>query len=254
MLEPGYRIVAATGLDPGDREYQQDQLCLLIHPRHTGCILGVVADGMGGLSGGRKAADQVVLTAQQLFERFDLDDSPSGFLDQFVSEAHLVIRLIALASAEEPHSTVAAFLLMPDGSCQWVHCGDSRLYHYRGSRLVQRTLDHSYVQRLVEQGELDADDLRFDPRSNLLLHCLGTDHQPESDQQALGQIQAGDTLLACSDGLWHHFDNDELGEIVAELPPKEACQFLVQKARSRAQGRSDNISVILVRLEAIQPS
>ena len=65
MAEPGYRIVAATGLDPGDREYQQDQLCLLIHPRHTGCILGVVADGMGGLSGGRKAADQVVLTAQQ---------------------------------------------------------------------------------------------------------------------------------------------------------------------------------------------
>ena len=65
----GYRLSATTGLHRGDRAYQQDQVEVLAHDRAPGCLLAVLADGMGGKSGGRKAADQVLLTAQQLFER-----------------------------------------------------------------------------------------------------------------------------------------------------------------------------------------
>ena len=70
-MTKGYRITASTGIHKGDRDYQQDQVALLSHARVNGCILGVVADGMGGRSGGRKASDQVMLTSRQLFERFD---------------------------------------------------------------------------------------------------------------------------------------------------------------------------------------
>ena len=56
-MDKGYRLSAATGLHKGDRDYQQDQVALLTHARATGCVLGVVADGMGGRTGGRKAAD-----------------------------------------------------------------------------------------------------------------------------------------------------------------------------------------------------
>ena len=70
-MSSSYRIQAATGIHRGDREYQQDQVLLMAHPYAKGCILGVVADGMGGRSGGRKASDQVMLTARQLFERFE---------------------------------------------------------------------------------------------------------------------------------------------------------------------------------------
>ena len=66
----GYRLSATTGLHRGDRAYQQDQVQILPHGRVPGCVMGVLADGMGGKSGGRKAADQVILTAQQLFERY----------------------------------------------------------------------------------------------------------------------------------------------------------------------------------------
>ena len=66
----GYRLVAATGIHKGDRAYQQDQVEIIAHPRVTGCALGLLADGMGGKSGGRKASDQVVLTARQIFERY----------------------------------------------------------------------------------------------------------------------------------------------------------------------------------------
>ncbi len=78
-MSKGYRIHASTGIHRGDRDYQQDQVCLLHHARIDGCLLGVVADGMGGRSGGRKASDQVMLTTRQLFDRFDPQvDDPSA--------------------------------------------------------------------------------------------------------------------------------------------------------------------------------
>src|SRR5512134_4178075 len=104
----GYRLTASTGIHKGDREYQQDQVALISHPRATGCVLGIVADGMGGRSGGRKASDQVMMTARQLFERYspEHDDAPS-LLKQIAQEAHIVIKLTAVSSEQEPHSTLA---------------------------------------------------------------------------------------------------------------------------------------------------
>ncbi|MDH4053343.1 MAG: protein phosphatase 2C domain-containing protein, partial [Rubrivivax sp.] len=114
MSAAPYRLTAATGLHRGDRAYQQDQVEILMHPRVPGCALAVLADGMGGKSGGRKAADQVLLTARQLFERFvPGTDSAAAMLRQLVQEAHLMIKLTAITAEEEPHSTVVAILLTP---------------------------------------------------------------------------------------------------------------------------------------------
>ncbi len=249
-MSNGLRIQATTGLDRGDRDYQQDQLRLLTHARVAGCLLGVVADGMGGRSGGRKASDQVMLTAQQLFERYDpATDTPQDFLGQLVDESHLVIRLTAVSAEEEPHSTLAAFLLNPGGDCHWVHAGDSRIYHFRNGQLQHRTHDHSLVQMLVERGELTEKEAQLDPRSNILMGCLGADKPPPKTFHQIPKMQAGDVLLACSDGLWHYFLTEELGKTVALLTPKEACPFLIQKAKQRAEGTGDNISVILMKWE-----
>jgi len=153
----GFRISASTGLHKGDRAYQQDQIELLVHPRIPGCALGLVADGMGGKSGGRTAADQVVMTARQVFERFSPQrDDPTAMLTSLVVESHLMIKLTAITAEEEPHSTLAAFLVMPSRQAFTVHAGDSRIYHFHNGRLVKRTMDHSYVQTLVRQGKLSA--------------------------------------------------------------------------------------------------
>ena len=81
----GHRLSAATAIHSGDRTYQQDQATFIAHRDVAGCALGVLADGMGGKSGGRKASDQVVLTAQQLFERFSPSrDNPMEALKQLV--------------------------------------------------------------------------------------------------------------------------------------------------------------------------
>ena len=124
-----FRIVASTGLHRGDRAYQQDQVDVLKHERVTGCVLAIVADGMGGKSGGRKAADQVLLTAKQIFDRFvPSEDDASEMLKQLIKESHLMIKLTAITAEEEPHSTVAAYLLTPDLQCAVAHAGDSRVY------------------------------------------------------------------------------------------------------------------------------
>jgi PPM family protein phosphatase len=248
----GYRISASTGIHKGDREYQQDQVVVLNHPRVNGCIMAVVADGMGGRSGGRKASDQVMLTAQQLFERFSPErDDPPSLLRQLVEEAHLVIKLTAISAEQEPHSTVSAFLINPTGECHWVHAGDSRIYHYHGNKMVKRTLDHSYVQTLVDKGEITEEEANSHPQSNILMGCLGTDDEPPMDFHYIPSLRPGDVLMTCSDGVWHYFSPAELGSVLSALTPRESTEFLIDKARTRARGAGDNLSIAVIKLEPL---
>lgn len=248
----GYRLSATTGIHRGDRAYQQDQVGVYAHTRVPGCVMAVLADGMGGKSGGRKAADQVLLTAQQLFDRYSPSrDDPSQTLKQLVLEAHLMIKLTAITSEEEPHSTVAAFLISPGRECDVIHAGDSRIYHFRNAELVSRSVDHSYVQRLVDERQITEEEANTHPQSNLLTGCLGTSQDPPVSQQHIDRLEIGDTILSCSDGLWHYFTPRELGAIVHALPPREATEMLVGKARQRARGGGDNLSLALVRVEPL---
>lgn len=251
-MTKGYRLTASTGIHKGDRDYQQDRVALLNHPRVNGCVLGIVADGMGGRSGGRKASDQVIMTAKQLFERYAPEsDDASALLQQIAREAHVVIRLTAISAEEEPHSTVAAFLINSGGDCHWAHAGDSRIYHYHAGKLVRKTVDHSYVQLLVKRGEISEDQANSHPQSNILMACLGTETDPPVDLHFIPKLRAGDCLLVCSDGVWHYYSDAELGEILARLPAREASEFLIEKARSRAMGGGDNLSLVVVKLESL---
>ena len=252
-MSQAFRLTASTGIHRGDRDYQQDQVTLLSHPRFNGCVLGVVADGMGGRSGGRKASDQVMMTARQLFERYSPEtDDAAALLKNMVQEAHIVIRLTAFTAEQEPHSTIAAFLINPRGDCHWVHAGDSRIYHFQSGHLVHRTTDHSYVQALVDRGEITEAEANTHPHANILLGCLGTESDPPIAEHRISQLKPGDVLLACSDGVWHYFSPSELAAVLESLTPREATEFLVEKARSRSRGGGDNLSLIVVKIEALE--
>ncbi len=252
IIAPGYRLSAATGMHRGDRPYQQDQVEFIAHDRTPGCALAVLADGMGGKSGGRKAADQVIMVARQLYQPFaPLAEDPEALLKQMVIESHQMIRLTAMTAEEEPHSTIAAFMIGPDRQCHVAHAGDSRVYHFRGADMASRTFDHSLVQRMVDEGRIREEDANTHPQSNLLTGCLGTSQDPPLAVLALGELEVGDTLLACSDGLWHYFTPKELGAILHSLTPRDASEMLVAKARQRARGGGDNISLALARVETL---
>jgi len=252
-MTQGFRLAAATGLHKGDRAYQQDQVLMMSHPRVPGCMLCVIADGMGGRSGGRKASDQVLMTARQLFSRYSPErDSSTAVLQQLLEDAHTVIKLTALSSEQEPHSTLAAFLMNPKGDCAWIHAGDSRIYHFQDGQLVTRTRDHSYVQVLIDRGEISEAEANVHPKGNILLGCLGmTSMPPPIEPHYIPMMQPGDLLMACSDGLWHYFSPEELASVLYAEPPREAVEILVGEARRRARGSGDNISIAVVKLEAL---
>jgi serine/threonine protein phosphatase PrpC len=248
-----FRFSAATGLHRGDRAYQQDQVEIIAHPRISGSVLAIVADGMGGKSGGRKAADQVLLTGRQIFERFvPGQDEAAEMLRQMVLESHLMIKLTAITSEEEPHSTLAAFCVGPGLACDVVHAGDSRVYHFRGAELMRRTIDHSFVQRLIDEGKITEEAANTHPQSNLLTGCLGTHADPPVALWHLDRLEYGDSMLACSDGLWHYFTPREIGAILHALPPREASEMLISKARQRARGGGDNLSLALARIDPLR--
>ena len=222
----------------------------MTQPRARGCVLGVVADGMGGKSGGRKASDQVLLVSRQLFDRFVPSDDPAEMLRQIVTESHLMIKLTAISSEQEPHSTLATFLIQADLRCDVAHAGDSRVYHFRGAEVAWRTKDHSYVQRLVDEGRLSPAEAENHPQSNLLVGCLGASADPPIALHRIDALQVGDSMMACSDGVWHYFTSGELGAMVQSMPPREAAEAIIAKARERARGGGDNLSLALVRVEA----
>jgi serine/threonine protein phosphatase PrpC len=117
--------------------------------------------------------------------------------------------------------------------------------------VVFRTVDHSYVQTLVNQGEISEEEAMEHPHANILMGCLGTDHEPPVDIHVVSQLGVGDALMSCSDGVWHYFTPEELANAVTMLSPREACEFLIEKARSRANGAGDNLSLSIVKLEPL---
>jgi PPM family protein phosphatase len=247
------KIDVSSGTHIGDREEQQDRVAIIPHKHLPGVALAVVADGMGGHTGGAMAAQQVISTAQQIFANFSSkDDSPQKLLTSIVHESHLIITLSSYTSEAEPHSTVVAMLLQP-GRADWAHVGDTRLYHYRKGALVQRTLDHSYVEQLYKEGKITAEERDTHPQKNILIHCLGGENPPLISYGETAELLDGDCFLMCSDGLWAYFPDEEMGKILDEEPPRSASEKLIAAARVRARGRGDNLTLSIIKYAYIEP-
>ena len=243
-------IDACVAQHQGDRKEQQDCAALLPHPRERGVLLAVVADGMGGHSGGALAAQQVIHTCGNNLERYSpRSESPRELLGASLAEAHLLIRASRFINEKDPHSTAVLLLVEPERA-SWAHCGDSRLYFLRGERTVAQTRDHSYVERLLANGRITADQALAHPQRNVLTTSLGGDCEPSIDYAQATDLRSGAAFLLCSDGLWNYFGAAELGAVIATHTASAACAILLERARLRAHGEGDNVSLVVVKLHA----
>ncbi len=243
-----YQLSACTAQHIGDREEQQDRLTLLKHPRLKGYVMAVVADGMGGRTGGGIAAEQVINTCSQLFNSFQELESLPDMLASAVLEAHSVIKLLSLAEEKEPHSTMVMMVTTPT-SFHWVHVGDSRLYLFRDGAMKEVTCDHSFVIDAILAGKLTPEQAAVHPNRNMLTSALGMSTVPRYTLGEWLSPQAGDTFLIASDGLWGHFKTSELCHILSTMPAKSASQLLIELARERAKGKGDNVSLVILKLK-----
>ncbi|MGA2548776.1 MAG: protein phosphatase 2C domain-containing protein [Burkholderiaceae bacterium] len=249
---PRFKVAACTAQHIGDRTEQQDRVGIFTSRRMPGSALFIVADGMGGKTGGAMAAQQVMTTAKSLFEEY----SPSGqsvkaLLTEIINEAHTVIKLSALSSEKEPHSTLVALVLHGE-TAQWAHVGDSRVYRFHEAELIERSIDHSYVEQLIAEGKIRPEEAHSHRLSNLLTSALGTAKPPEISFGHADKLQAGEIFLLCSDGLWHYFSEAELGVVLSTAAPRQASERLLNMARDRARGTGDNCTLAIIRLDAAE--
>lgn len=246
-------VDACAAQHQGDRKEQQDRVAILPHARARGVALAVVADGMGGHTGGALAAEQVVHTAKTNLDQFaTAEESSQRMLENSMREAHTMIKASRFMNEKDPHSTAVMLLLQP-GRVTWGHCGDSRLYHFRGKKLVGRTIDHSYVEHLLAAGKITQEQALNHPNRNVLLASLGGQDDPKITLAEVTEPAAGDAFVLCSDGLWAYFDDEELGSLVADNSARQACEILIDKARQRAKGSGDNLSLAIIKLNEALP-
>ncbi|MBK7414026.1 MAG: serine/threonine-protein phosphatase [Dechloromonas sp.] len=249
-------IDACAAQHQGDRKEQQDRVAILGHARLKGVALAVVADGMGGHTGGALAAEQVIPTAKNNLNHFaPKEETPQFMLENSMREAHTMIKAARYINEKDPHSTAVMLLLQP-GKLTWGHCGDSRIYRFHGDQLVARSIDHSYVEHLLSSGKITAEQALTHPNRNILLTSLGGQDEPKFDISESYELQGGDSFVLCSDGLWAYFDDAEMGGIVAAYSARQASEILLERARERGAGGGDNISLAIIKLiekETVKP-
>ena len=241
-------IDACAAQHQGDRKEQQDRVAILTHPGKKGMALAVLADGMGGHAGGALAAEQVLHTAKTSLAAFSAyAETPQDLLTACLLEAHTMIKASRFMNEKDPHSTAVMLLIQP-GHLAWMHCGDSRLYQFRGKQPLHRTVDHSYVEYLVASGRITPEQALTHSHRNVLVTAIGGAEEPKLSFAETDELLAGDAFLLCSDGLWAYFDEQELATVVAENPARLACEMLIDLARQRAGGNGDNLSLAIIKL------
>ncbi len=252
-LADALEMVART--DPGRvRSHNEDALFA-----DAGLGIAILADGMGGYNAGEVASGMATTLLSSNFACFIPTQSArsAAFCDASFAEQHIA-REVLLANAtifnaaqRQPQyagmGTTLVLAWFYDNRMSVAHVGDSRLYRLRGESFEQLTKDHSLLQEQLDSGMITAEEARYSQNRNLVTRALGVD--PDVDTEIHDyELQAGDIVLLCSDGLNDMVEDDEIALTLQTLGGNLtlAAEQLVQMANDN--GGRDNVSVILVKV------
>ncbi len=212
----------------------------------NGGVYAVVCDGMGGANGGNIASNIAVeVIADRIVDGYASGNpprSPANLLASAMAAANIEIfdRAKTESQYEGMGTTVVAVIVY--GKDAYIsHVGDSRLYLYRDNTLRQVTRDHSVVQEMIESGQLTEEQARSHPRKHFITRALGVSAMEEGEYDEL-ELESGDKLLLCTDGLTNMVENDALARLL------DADEPLVDHLISAAldAGGTDNITTVLM--------
>jgi protein phosphatase len=215
--------------------------------------LFAVADGMGGHRAGEVASATAIDALKRAYLGGQRLDAAVGAANAAVfakAAEDAALRgmgttLTALVVLRADESNVARFAL--------INVGDSRTYLLRNGVLHRATVDHSYVQELVNTGHISEDEARTHPRRNIVTRALGIEPTVRVDTWLVPMVH-GDRFILCSDGLVDEVHDDDIEAIaVAAADPQQAADQLVAKAN--ANGGRDNVTVVVVDvLQGVEPT
>jgi serine/threonine protein phosphatase PrpC len=227
------RVRAANEDNQGHAEYYWGQVF-------------VVCDGMGGHVGGAKASTIAVNSILEFLARDDARD-PAESLSKAIAFANEQIYATALNQRElKGMGTTCVALLQKETGLWLAHVGDSRAYIYTDGKLFKLSRDHSFVQRLVDQGTILEEDAESHPRKNELTRALGIAGEVEVEVAEVAIFpKKGDLFLLCSDGLYGMTGDTGIQKVLAGAGTlDEKAQLLIDEANE--SGGTDNITVQLI--------
>lgn len=213
--------------------------------------LFVVCDGMGGHVGGATASR---IAVEQIIQYFKAQRYPNIYQALHDALCRANFQIIGAANAEpslKGMGTTACIVLFDGNDAYIAHVGDSRIYLYEGqkNRLFRITKDHSYVQSLVDMGQLDDREAEHHPRKNVIMKALGTKEElkPEVYMSPV-QPAKGDMFLICSDGLSGMVDDDGIEAILStDQSIEQKVLDLVTNANVPGKGL-DNITAQVIKV------
>ncbi len=238
-------LVSATGqTDAGRRRKRNEDSLLVLEDAN----LFVVADGMGGYTGGAVASKLAVETIAKAFQEHTFTEKDAG---EIPKRARELARAVQLANeniyrhAQQDRAlsgmgtTVCAARFSPNKQRLYLaHVGDSRVYRLRGGMLRQMTADHTMKDLGVGGAS-----------ATHLSRAVGVWPRVSIDV-VLGKPLPGDTYLLCSDGLSKMVSDESVGAVLRDNPPKKAVELLI--AAANANGGLDNVTVIVIRVDSIK--
>ena len=233
----------------GDRKENEDRVG---YSYSRDVLLMVIADGMGGHLQGEVAAE---LAVSEITRRFQQEarnrlKRPFDFLVSAIQSAHraIVSHAVEHNLLECPRTTCVACIVQ-GGRAYWAHAGDSRLYLLRRGELIATTQDHSKVQQMIDAGAITAEAAARHPDRNKIFSCLGGVVPPVIDTGRDFQLEIGDTILLSTDGFWSQIPASILGTMLNKGTVMDLMPGLLTEAQRRAQGESDNLSVVAMTWE-----
>ena len=249
MIESAIQMAAAS--DPGRKKPRNEDHLGFFEPGMAEDLsssgrLYIVADGVGGGAAGEVASQFAV--ERVLHSYFGSADPDLGRrLETAVGLANADIHTYV---GQRPELRRMGTTLVAAGvrgrELVVGNIGDSRAYLVRGGEIQQITKDHSFVQRLVDEGSITAEEASQHPRKNVLLRCVGLEPEARLDLFAR-ELCSGDMILLCSDGLTRYLSDEEVLSVIERSRMGRAVKRLARIANSR--GGADNITVLLLRIE-----
>ena len=213
---------------------------------YVGRHLAVVADGMGGHAGGDVASAATVLDMIHL-DKDDYDgDADTVLADEIQTANSLLSELVHMNPKLAGMGTTVTALLLAEGKLHFAHIGDSRAYRLRNGEFEQVSVDHTFVQRLIDEGRLRPEEAETHPHKNVLMRVLGdVDASPELDLATL-DVEPGERWLLCSDGL-NYVAGHVVERTVRETPDLRECAELLVDLTLEA-GAPDNVTVVMLEI------
>jgi protein phosphatase len=215
-------------------------------------FLFIVADGMGGHQAGDVASKLASVTFFETYRGLRRKNTAiQASMELAVRKAnHVVFKKAAAEIEKRGMGTTFSALVIAGMKAYIAHVGDSRIYMIRHNRIKRITTDHSFVEKLVEEGRISPDEARDHPQKNVLYMSLGARENFTPEIQNDIVLEDGDAMVMCSDGLTNMLDDETLMNVTMGDYPEEAADSMVKLAN--AHGGTDNITVQVIRIGSLE--